>query len=300
MDTIGKWRLACPLIMVSILGVVRSGYGQPNKSKLPDAKHRDNDIRAIESLPGCLGVRSFEREEGGDVSLIWFKNRKTANALFKSTFHLDTMEQIQQTTRKRKRRKLLKYVPKDTGPILIVVTRMSEDEKGDSTPAQYAVELYTPLSGGLSFGGRFAPKGIKIPKMRRYKNSKKKTNRGAREKSLPRISSETLQRGRKAYQTGMCAKCHRNNATGGPRAPNLTDNTWLHCDGSIEGIRKVLVTGVPRERMKKPDRLFSMNPATKLIPDQKQIDALAAYIWSLGKHKSNPRVIQQDGSPEFP
>lgn len=185
MDTIGKWRLACPLIIVSILGVVRSGYGQPNKSKLPDAKHRDNDIRAIESLPGCLGVRSFEREEGGDVSFIWFKNRKTANALFKSTFHLDTMEQIQQTTRKRKRRKLLKFVPKDTGPILIVVTRMSEDEKGDSTPAQYAVELYTPLSGGLSFGGRFAPKGIKIPKMRRYKNSKKKTNRGAREKSLP-------------------------------------------------------------------------------------------------------------------
>ena len=79
----------------------------------------------------------------------------------------------------------------------------------------------------------------------------------------------------------MCAKCHGEDGTGGKRAPDLTDDEWLHADGSIDSIRKILRSGVPRGKLKDPDRPFAMNPATNLITDDEAIDALAAYVASL-------------------
>jgi len=57
----------------------------------------------------------------------------------------------------------------------------------------------------------------------------------------------------------------------------------LHCDGSIEGIHKVLLAGVPANRLKDRNRPFAMNPATNLIPDKQQIIDLAIYVQSLSK-----------------
>lgn len=97
------------------------------------------------------------------------------------------------------------------------------------------------------------------------------------------LTAEVLERGSKAYRVGMCFKCHLDEGTGGARAPDLTDTDWLHCDGSIEGIRQVLVEGVSRDQLKDPDRPHAMNPATNLVPDEKQIAALAAYVYSLSR-----------------
>jgi hypothetical protein len=39
-------------------------------------------------------------------------------------------------------------------------------EKTTSLPiSQIAIELYTPLPGGLSLGGTFAPEGMEVPHM---------------------------------------------------------------------------------------------------------------------------------------
>ena len=109
------------------------------------------------------------------------------------------------------------------------------------------------------------------------------SERGNEKESASNESSDSTNRGAEAYGIGMCAKCHRENGKGGPRAPDLTDDVWIHCDGSIAGIRKVLVSGVPKEKLKDQDRPFQMNPATNLIHDETLIDALASYVHSLGQ-----------------
>lgn len=82
-----------------------------------------------------------------------------------------------------------------------------------------------------------------------------------------------------AYATGFCAKCHGEDGTGSERGPDLTDDVWDHCDGSVAGIRQVLVTGVNKQQLTDSKRP-RMNPATNLVPAA-QLDALAAYVKSL-------------------
>lgn len=97
----------------------------------------------------------------------------------------------------------------------------------------------------------------------------------------PGFDEALLARGAAAWETGMCAKCHADDATGGDRAPDLTDDQWLHGTGSLDEIRALLDTGVPRDRLVDPSRPFPMNPVTRLVPDPADLDALAAYVLSL-------------------
>lgn len=101
--------------------------------------------------------------------------------------------------------------------------------------------------------------------------------------SLPADLPAAIVRGKKAYQTGQCAKCHQINGRGGRRGPSLVDSTWDHCDGSIDGIRKVLVSGVPSSKVKDPNRNSGMNSATNLVPDDKDLTDLAIYVHSLSQ-----------------
>lgn len=100
---------------------------------------------------------------------------------------------------------------------------------------------------------------------------------------LPEDLPAAIAHGEDAYRIGMCGKCHRANGRGGPRAPDLTDDKWLHCDGEIQGIRRVLVSGVPESKLKDPNRPFGMNTVKNLIPDDQQITDLAIYVHSLSQ-----------------
>jgi mono/diheme cytochrome c family protein len=101
--------------------------------------------------------------------------------------------------------------------------------------------------------------------------------------ALPDDLPAAIARGAEVYETGMCAKCHDRDGRGGEKGPDLTDREWLHCDGSVEGIRNVLVTGVSADKLKDKNRPFAMNPATNLIPDDRQIIDLAIYVESLSQ-----------------
>ena len=94
----------------------------------------------------------------------------------------------------------------------------------------------------------------------------------------------SIANGTNAFNIGECGKCHRAGAKGGPRGPDLTDKVWDHCDGTIEGIHKVLLSGIPQNKMKDPTRTFDMNPATNLIQDEKSVIDLAIYIHSLSQN----------------
>jgi mono/diheme cytochrome c family protein len=80
---------------------------------------------------------------------------------------------------------------------------------------------------------------------------------------------------------GTCTACHGQDAKGTAMAPDLTDNTWIHGDGSLSFIEHTVTTGVPQPKSH-PAPMPPMGGAS-LSPDQ--IKAVAAYVYSLS-HKS--------------
>jgi mono/diheme cytochrome c family protein len=94
-------------------------------------------------------------------------------------------------------------------------------------------------------------------------------------------TTDLLARGADAYAVGFCAKCHGEQGTGTRRGPDLTDDQWDHCDGSTNGIRQVLVAGVPKSQLVDRSRPHAMNPATNRV-EEAELDALAEFVKSLG------------------
>lgn len=88
--------------------------------------------------------------------------------------------------------------------------------------------------------------------------------------------------GERVYQGNpggaLCATCHGPQAKGVPAlGPDLTDGKWLHGDGSMDFLRAIIRTGVPR-----PKGTAAVMPpfgGSPLKPDQ--LEAVAAYVHSL-------------------
>lgn len=77
---------------------------------------------------------------------------------------------------------------------------------------------------------------------------------------------------------GNCLTCHGANAKGTPLAPNLTDSTWLHVDGSETQIVALIRTGVAKPKQH-PAPMPPMGGA-KLT--DAEIAAVAKYVVGLG------------------
>jgi glucose/arabinose dehydrogenase/mono/diheme cytochrome c family protein len=78
--------------------------------------------------------------------------------------------------------------------------------------------------------------------------------------------------------SGTCAGCHGADGKGTPLGPNLTSGKWLWSDGSLAGITRTVRRGV-----QKPKQYRSPMPAMGGAQlDQRQIAAVAAYVWGLG------------------
>jgi mono/diheme cytochrome c family protein len=79
-----------------------------------------------------------------------------------------------------------------------------------------------------------------------------------------------------------CTGCHGASGAGTTLGPDLTDSKWLWSDGSYAGIAKTITAGVPQ-----PKEYRSPMPpmgGAQLTPEQ--VQALAAYVWSLS-HPEN-------------
>ncbi|MFC5864231.1 c-type cytochrome [Acidicapsa dinghuensis] len=78
-----------------------------------------------------------------------------------------------------------------------------------------------------------------------------------------------------------CMACHGANGGGTPLGPDLTKDKWLWSDGSWKGIAKTIDDGVLN-----PKQYRSAMPAkggAQLTPEQ--VEAVAAYVWSISHHK---------------
>jgi hypothetical protein len=126
-------------------------------------------VAALKASPGCLGVETAKTGSGKQVIFAWFEDKKAVLKWYHSDAHQQEMKQFFPG---REYSKPLKEVPENSGPILAIASITFTDKpRFKETPlpiSQIAIELYQPVSGGIFLGGRFAPEGLKVPKMRDY------------------------------------------------------------------------------------------------------------------------------------
>jgi hypothetical protein len=120
-------------------------------------------VGALKAIPGCLGVEVAKADSGKHVIFAWFEDKKAALAWFNSETHQQVMKQF--FPNGFSGRKPLVDVAENSGPIMAVAS-ITYDKANKDNPypfKQIAIELYQPLNGGLSIGGRFAPDKMKVP-----------------------------------------------------------------------------------------------------------------------------------------
>jgi mono/diheme cytochrome c family protein len=96
----------------------------------------------------------------------------------------------------------------------------------------------------------------------------------------PGVTTATIADGKKIFAgPGLCTACHGPAAKGIPGlGANLTDDTWLHSDGSYEALVAQITAGVPAN---KSSNGVAMPPKGGSSLSDVQVRAVAAYVWSL-------------------
>jgi hypothetical protein len=127
-------------------------------------------VGALKSTPGCVGVEVARTGSGKQVIFAWFEDKKAALNWYYSDTHQAAMKQFFPQSRLASKRTPMKDVPDDGGPVMAIASLTLVDKPpGDVTTlpiSQIAIELYRPLPGGISLGGRFAPAAITVPGLR--------------------------------------------------------------------------------------------------------------------------------------
>ena len=77
---------------------------------------------------------------------------------------------------------------------------------------------------------------------------------------------------------GICFTCHLD-GTGGPLAPDLTDDIWINVDGEYGSIVELVKTGVPKP-IKHPG---AMLPRAGMPLTDPQVEAVSAYVYALSR-----------------
>lgn len=101
--------------------------------------------------------------------------------------------------------------------------------------------------------------------------------------SLPAgVTAQMIGDGRQIYAgRGVCYACHGQDATGG-MGPNLADTLWLHNRGEYDQILATILAGVTAKDSKSGTM---MPPRGGSAISDDDARAVAAYIWSLSRHR---------------
>ena len=121
-------------------------------------------VGALKATPGCIGIELGGTASGKQVVFAWFENKKAVLAWYNSDTHQHLAGQFFPD---RKAHTPLANIPDDGQPILVIasITPSDTPKVGRTTlpVSQIAIELYRPLPGGLSLGGRFSPSALAVP-----------------------------------------------------------------------------------------------------------------------------------------
>jgi hypothetical protein len=128
-------------------------------------------VGALKATPGCLGVETAKTDSGKQVIFAWFEDKNAVLTWYYSDTHQAVMKQF--FPRRKPADEPLAAVRDDSGPIMAVASVTVNEKPTQQNPrpfSQIAIELYQPLGGGLSIGGRFAPDKMTVPAFRQLEN----------------------------------------------------------------------------------------------------------------------------------
>ncbi|GEM_PF-2867560 len=116
-------------------------------------------VRALRDSPGCLGVEASQLSGNRAAIFAMFRDKASAVTWYRGEVHQSLVDKVR--FYRDHEHGPLSGVADGTGPILAIATlsrRAAAD--GDTPPyVLLSVELFTPLEGGVSFGGAsFLPK----------------------------------------------------------------------------------------------------------------------------------------------
>ncbi len=135
----------------------RAGAGQAGGQELPDL------IGALRTVPGCLGVDAGSFQSGKQVIFAWFEDKAAAMRWYNHDVHQGAMSAFMTAESDTKP---MEAVP-DGVPVLAIASITFADRphfEAIKLPiSQIAIELYTPLKGGIHLGGTFAPASLNVP-----------------------------------------------------------------------------------------------------------------------------------------
>jgi len=96
------------------------------------------------------------------------------------------------------------------------------------------------------------------------------------------VTPAMVEEGKGIYSgAGICMSCHGANGEGIPNlGANLTDDEWIHVDGSYEQIVENIMTGVTAQESSSGVPMPAKG-GTAITDDQ--VKAVAAYVWTLSK-----------------
>lgn len=96
------------------------------------------------------------------------------------------------------------------------------------------------------------------------------------------VTPAMVEEGKGIYNgAGICMSCHGANGAGIPNlGANLTDDEWLHIDGSYESIVQNIMKGVTAQESSSGVPMPAKGGTA--ITDA-QVKAVAAYVWTLSK-----------------
>ena len=101
----------------------------------------------------------------------------------------------------------------------------------------------------------------------------------------PGVKPETVALGGRIFRGeedgGPCIGCHGADARGGPLGGDLTGGKWLWANGSLSSIKQVIESGVPHPKA----HAGAMPPKGGAALSEADVDALAAYVWSISRKK---------------
>jgi mono/diheme cytochrome c family protein len=87
--------------------------------------------------------------------------------------------------------------------------------------------------------------------------------------------------GGRLFHSQTCIGCHGSDGKGTPQGPDLTSGKWLWGDGSLASIRSTIDKGVAA-----PKRYSGAMPARGGAQlSDKDVSAIAAYVWALGHQR---------------
>lgn len=157
------------LAVLAVAILAWNGKAQEKAQPRRDSSGFPDLIGGLKATPGCLGVETAKTASGKQVIFAWFEDKKAVLRWYYSDTH---QQAVKMFFPDHKPGEPLQGVPDDIGPIMAIASVTMSDKpqfKESSLPiSQISIELYTPVTGGLFLGGRFAPEGLKVRRMRDY------------------------------------------------------------------------------------------------------------------------------------